>query len=220
MKKNNIIKILTIIVITVILIWIIIFGAFTIKKMVIISDLSNKSKKFLNSKNFHQTTYSYFRDSFSRTDIFYLDGKFKSVAFSIIDGKTKKTTYFAEESMNSSTKVLNYIEYDGEKIAKYVDSRTYLPSSVLYNSFPTENLFELFKFSVKTNLKEISVMGKELYYVDKYNGDSSAIVCFDKNTGLEYGYSVPDSYKTTTLEFDTVTEADFVEPNISEYTMQ
>lgn len=92
------------------------------------------------------------------------------------------------------------------------------------NEFETENLLDLLKISLKASIKSAVVYGKEYYYIDNYGLYAPTGIYVSKETGkiiredpfIGYeGSNVEISEKI--YEFDTVTEEDLKEPDISEY---
>ena len=90
-----------------------------------------------------------------------------------------------------------------------------------------ENLLDLFKRSIKASIKTTKIYDKDCYFITNFVPHSPEGIYVDKETGITIRYApnkrsdsgVEENIEITEFmyEFDTVTEADFVEPNLSEY---
>lgn len=199
------------------------FSITTIRKMIIISDLSNKNQQYENSTNYCITSNDYFEGGLSQEKRFYLGDKVKLVQTAIVDGEVSTHTFIGKIDSELSLQFngtmyssqITYIELGDRKFA--VRERTILPVGNFHNDFYTKNIFDLFNFAIHTSIKETTLNGKECYYIDRLNEQPYNPIYFDKSSGLQYGIVVSDILTTSKYEFDTLTEDDLAEPDLSEY---
>ena len=205
--------------------------------MVIINDLSQKADKYKNSTNHHITTYYYAVDSngekWIKSEEFRLDDKIKSKVTEISDdGIIIETQYKNDKVVNDGFGVNTYLETTNGKFVcfNYTNSGPYnsLNNPLLENKFKTNNFFELFKLSVKSNIDNATYNGKECYYITNFENYRPQGVYVNKDIGMPTRENSSEStYENGRVEkkeiidviydFDTVTEEDFIEPNSSEY---
>lgn len=220
-KYNNKLKLLKFIVLSIFLIIILTFIIVTAKKMIIISDLYNKAKKYENIKNYHITEYSYKNGSFWKNETFVKDDKVKIINISIKDEEEAKTIDIGKKNTKNDFYTVNtYMQTKGRRIAIYNVPHGRINSTE--NLFYTENLWELFVCSMKSTIKEKTIKDKKCYYIDNFTvknlGKTLHDMYIDKDTGLNIYSNDSDEYILETIyEFDTVKEKDFIEPDISEY---
>ena len=220
-KYNNKLKLLKFIVSSILLILILIFTIVTARKMIIISDLYNKAKKYENLENYHITEYSYKNGSFWKNETFVKDDKVKIIIVSIKDEEEIKTIDIGKKNTKDNFYTVNtYMQTKGRKIAMHNVPHGRINSTE--NLFYTKNLWELFVCSIKSNIKEKTINNNKCYYIDNFtvkNLDKTLNDMYiDKDTGLNIYSNESDEYILETIyEFDTVKEEDFVEPDISEY---
>lgn len=218
----------------ILLILLIVFVVNIARKMIIISDLSNKAESNINSTNYHRIMYYYNKDNTAIAEIFALGDKKKIVMTKMSkEGMTINTMYanktqpdkWGNESYNANS----YIITNGNKTALL--NHTMGINADPQNSLYTQNLLELLTASIPTSIKSITYNGEECYYITNFNGIysfASQGMYINKETGLpismvayEYKNSDGSQGRWPTVEyvyeFDKVTEADFIEPDISEY---
>ena len=93
------------------------------RKMIIISDLSNKADNIINTSNYHRIIYSYEKDNYSKGEIFSLNDKKKIVRTNVTEDGIKTITTYAnkistDEIGMSKYKINTYTITDKEKTAK------------------------------------------------------------------------------------------------------
>lgn len=237
MQKKKVIKILGIIILIILVLFII----FTARNISIISTLSKNVEKTVNSTNYHITTYTYDLGDYSKEETFVLGNKKKIILTQVVENNISTVTMYANKlqynnNSQSAYFVNLYAESKEGKRAKLNEKLDF--SRDLSNQFKTENWWELLKASVFAKIETTTFNGKECYYIEGFNGPNSETtkgMYVEKDTGLtisvngsEVEVSEDFSEETKkrlpvyeyTYEFDTVTEDDFVEPNISEYEVQ
>lgn len=218
-KGGKVIAIIAVIILIVILLFI---G----RNILIISKLSDNAEKTIKSNNYHRTTYIYNLGKYSKEEVFQLGDKKKIVLTELKDNKITTTTMFANKTENAYL-VNTYGESNEEKIAQ-LNQKMGLLGQDLENEFYNENWLNYALTSIKTT----KFNGEECYYINNFKGSG---IYINKDTGLPIsvmGHEYEDlkenqeKYETRSAiyeylyEFNTVTEEDFVEPNISEYQVQ
>lgn len=84
----------------ILLILIVAFVGNTIRKMLIISQMSNKAEMYVNSENYHIMHYIYNKDKTIISEQFVLGDKIKSTMIDISPEKIEKYTCYGEEIRN------------------------------------------------------------------------------------------------------------------------
>ena len=215
MKKKKVITIILLIVLVLVLI----FLACTIRKMVIIRDLSQKVAQYENSNNY----YEKITNNSGTTTEYYCKGD-NAVLFLNSTSSTgeirKLTNYFEKEKTNT------YIQSGEDKIA-ILDSNG-LPSKIMIIGLgDTDNLWQLFQMSVSISIKNGEHNGKDCYILSL--GKSNEVY-IEKETGLrikakegtmtDVNENVLDTIVEYYYEFNNVDDSIFVEPDISQYKIQ
>lgn len=229
-KYKNKLTILKIILLIIVFVFIVNVA----RKMIIISDLSNKADNTINTSNYHRIIYSYEKDNYSKGEIFSLNDKKKIVRTNVTEDGIKTITTYAnkistDEIGMSKYKINTYTITDEEKTAKLNGELTI--SVDPQNILQTSNIFELFLISLTSSVSSTTYNGEECYYI--YTNENifafgSKGTYINKETGLQeatIAYEI--EYSDGNLgrwpaaeyeyEFDAVTEQDFIEPNINEY---
>lgn len=239
MKKfKNKIRILKFIIVLILLLILILFGIVTGRKMIIISNLSKKAKEYESSSNYHITTYYYSEDSngdrwYTMMEVFRLNDKIKTKITEVTDEDITITTAYKNDKILEDGFGMNtYFETKDSKIAcfNYTETGTYnsLHNPLLKNQFYTENIWELFRYSIKASIKPTICNGDECYYITNFEKYSPEGIYVDKQIGMPTrGNALTSTYgngrteRTEIIdivyEFDMVREEEFIEPDISEY---
>ncbi len=206
------------------------------RKMIIISNLYNKAEQYKNYKNYHITDYTFEEGRYIKSETFRLDDKVKTVITELSsDGFSKATTFTADKiSQNDKTENFSthvYLENENSKIACLNSEVSGEIDSYTSNIFYYKNIWELFKYSINISVKIKNIRGINCYYIENFKGsqfsESTNGIYVDKKTGLVIcGDETRETRGTnkyrvlpieTIYEFDTVTEDEFIEPDISEY---
>lgn len=220
----------------VILILLILLIIFIGRNVCIIKKLSDNAEKTMKSTNYHSITYTYDLENYSKEEIFQLGDKKKIILTQLADDSVSTTIMYGTKISNSTYLVNIYGESEEGKRAKLNEELGLLEN--LKNEFYTENWWDLFKTSAIAKINTTKYNGNECYYISNFygkNSDTKEGMYIDKNTGLPisimgYEYEITGENQEGTksrspiyeyvYEFNTVTEEDFVEPNIEEYELQ
>lgn len=229
-KYRNKLRFLRIVILAVILIAV----AIATRKIIIINRLSEQAEKSILNTNVHKTVSSASSDSYSKTEIYSMENKIKMVSNQFKDGTVTHTEMYGTR-INGSEKysVNTYITVGDEKTARL--NKNLIISANLSNPFVFDNLWQKLIFPTASSVKEATFGGEECYLI---SGSASILYVgagdyyVSKETGLviaTQAYELKDSEtgKITRwpgseikYEFGTVTENDFTEPDINEYTIK
>lgn len=234
-KYRNKMRILSFILLAVFLIFI----GTTTRKAIILADLARKAEETAKSTNYHMTIYSYDKGRAYKSEEFVLNDKRKSKFTLHSEQGTSIDQSFIYQKEGKDTMYNVYRDDYGKKTARLncaIDIHHEQIGWKLPTPLRTENIVHLLINAVITSVQSRSLNGKECYlvtnfkgnYVDVYDG---AGMYFDKENGVMIGATecevdYDDGIRRIEIgseieyEFGTVTEEDFIEPDISEYEVQ
>lgn len=245
-KYRNRMRILKIIILLILCIVIAVLA----RKVILLDSLSKKAENTIIPTNFHRTSYSLEAGTFSKSDIYSLENKMKIVNTKATEEGVTKTTILATKMENMEWTTNIYIETPTEKTALLnkkmqitVDAESFnpIPKSIVYYTADNEKHTEeqskiaLFFYSIGASITETTYNGEECYYVSNYRNPvaaSEAGMYISKNTGLliaTIAYDIEDGVSSNLerwpasenkYQFGTVTQEDFMEPDINEYTVK
>lgn len=227
------------------LIIVVAFAINTGRKMYIIKDLNNKSKEYVNSKNYHTITYSLDNGNYTKSEVFSLGDKKKLIITTMTEDARKQvvtiyatkigtvpdTEYAKTYPPTEIYKQNMYKETETEKTAM-LDLEIGMSVDVQEAFWGVDNTKDLIITAITSSIKKVTFNGEECYYASgTQNIFPNAGMYVNKDTGLKVAtmaseYENPDGEKGRIAgaeykyEFGTVTENDFVEPDISNYTIQ
>ena len=216
-KFNRKIKTLKAIILIVLLIFLI----STTRKMVIISSLSKKAENHVNSTNYHRITYGYQPDYYVKTEVYTLGNKQAVFTTQIVNGEKKELKIYGENGKINNI----YSESQGEKIAQ-LNVNGEMIVNIPNPTYLENNIIQLFLASIFSSINTRTINSKECYYISNpgnyyifaTTGDGMYL---DKETGLTVRTNANEDgtwpQADYIYEFNTVTEQDFEEPDISEY---
>ena len=216
MDKKKIIKIVLLIFFVILAI----FLGIIIRRMIIISDISNKVSKYKDNNNHYEKIVTDYNGESKTTSEYYCKGE---NAVMIVETTTKQsnetkklTQYFKGETSNS------YFDVGTTKVA-VLNSNGVPNKMLIWNIDYNDNLWNLFYLALITPIKTVEYNGKECYFLDSPELRHSYI---EKDTGLILkaidGQSGNEPSNTSEYEynFDNVDDSIFIEPDISEYKIQ
>lgn len=237
MKKfKNKIRILKFIILLIVLLLIFTFILIIGKRFFILIDISKKSQNINDFSNLHIIEYYYHEGNLMKMEQYKLDDKVKFVITEEINDEFVTQTQYGQRNVEDYTEESYiytgniYLDKEGEKYVSLNTVTRSFEQEKLNNVLYTKNYFDLFKYSLSTNITETKFCGRDCYYltnIPAYIGGTYERVYIDKETGLMIGSSGYDSTLNvsggdimtmeTIYEYGTVTEEDFVEPDIDEY---
>ncbi len=206
------------IVIVIILLDIFFIICHTIKNAVIINDLNNRAQKYKDSTNYHMT-------------IITMDNSGAKIVTEVYRKDDKKAVFLKREANSEITKIATYsdgtnchsfTEANGQKIVNLNANILEIhPSS----GIEVESGLELLIASARSHISRRLKQSVECYNIQNIRtsstldaGDSTYLI--EVNTGLLFTTKDNTGSSRRTYEFNGVDSSVFVEPNISEYTMQ
>lgn len=223
-KFSNKLKILKLVLLVIVLAYVGTIGY----KFIVIKSMQDKVKQYSNITNFHITKKSYCYDSVITQEAFHKDNNFLV--------HIKRTSDSAENREIISTKSGNSYIISGENKVAILNSMTLGVQEKVYNHLETESLGEfLYGLVISSKISSVKCNDKDCYKIENFKVSGIAFpehgmcVYIDKETGLivrvEEGtrdtdgkiYTQVSDYK---YEFNTVTDNDLKEPDISEFKIQ
>ena len=233
-RYKNKLRVLRIIILIIILA----FAISAVRKMYIVGDLYNKAEQIVKNTNYHREITSMSEGNFTKTEIWATENKIKMILKKFENDKIEIREIYGtkkgrmENSTFDSYIANEYTTINGEKTAK-LNKEIQIgvePQAPFY----VENKFQLFLYAILSSVKSTTFYGKECYYITNYKEPFSineAGMYLDKETGLPISYAGYETEFTDSgigripaaeykYEFNTVTEDNFVEPDLSEYKVE
>ncbi len=222
----------------IILIIILAFAISAVRKMYIVGDLYNKAEQIVKNTNYHREITSMSKGNFTKTEIWATENKIKMILKKFENDKIEIREIYGtkkgrmENSTFDSYIANEYTTINGEKTAKL--NKEIQIGVEPQTPFYVENKFQLFLYAILSSVKSTTFYGKECYYITNYKEPFSineAGMYLDKETGLPISYAGYETEFTDSglgripaaeykYEFNTVTEDNFVEPDLSEYKVE
>lgn len=233
-RYKNKLRVLRIIILIIILA----FAISAVRKMYIVGDLYNKAEQIVKNTNYHREITSMSEGNFTKTEIWATENKIKMILKKFENDKIEIREIYGtkkgrmENSTFGSYIANEYTTINGEKTAKL--NKEIQIGVEPQTPFYVENKFQLFLYAILSSVKSTTFYGKECYYITNYKEPFSineAGMYLDKETGLPISYAGYETEFTDSglgripaaeykYEFNTVTEDNFVEPDLSEYKVE
>lgn len=233
-RYKNKLRVLRIIILIIILA----FAISAVRKMYIVGDLYNKAEQIVKNTNYHREITSMSEGNFTKTEIWATENKIKMILKKFENDKIEIREIYGtkkgrmENSTFDSYIANEYTTINGEKTAKL--NKEIQIGVEPQTPFYVENKFQLFLYAILSSVKSTTFYGKECYYITNYKEPFSineAGMYLDKETGLPISYAGYETEFTDSglgripaaeykYEFNTVTEDNFVEPDLSEYKVE
>lgn len=216
MKCKKILKIIGIIL----LLLIVLLLVHTIRNFIIIKNLQNKIAQYTNSENYYIKSIANQNNGLV-VKVEYYQKDNKQVVFLERDNhgeKIKISMYNNGETINTFTETLD---------TKNVNLNN--PGSIhveVVNVLYTDNDWQTFLYSVISKVKKVEYNCKECYSINNFlspyymYGTEENEVYIEKDTGLLLKQTTDDMTTEREYEFNNVEDSIFIEPDISEYTLE
>ena len=222
-KYNNDLKILKTILTIIFLIFIISFA----RKVTIIAILNNKASDYMDSTNYYVKASNYFGDELEIIENYKKDnkylGKYERLSH---DEKMILSEYYNNGMINSYLDIQNYKENLNIKKAELNRSGEPTSTFSIRNIIPpikTDNLFQFITTALFSNITTEEYNEKSCYrivsggyviYIDKETGLTIRVIgdCIINKDNKIFKIVLDYEY-----EINTVTDDEFIEPDISEY---
>lgn len=223
-KRINMKKVVIASLVVVLVLIFIITLIHTIRNYKIIKDLQEKNKEYSSKTNYHIIIKEKLTSDVNiNTDYYFKDDKIHTNMETTNKNEISKMSIYSTEEQGKNN---IYMEstINPEKTAKLNSSEsTYV--MFLYNGLETITKKDIFIESLLANIKSEECNGKKCYKVKNIvtpyhviqDGEEDYI---EKETGLTIRKVTKDYTQELQYEFDTVTDEDFEEPDISEYTIE
>ena len=230
-KYRNKLRLLKVILLVIIVIFI---GNIT-RKMIILSDMYNKANTYINSENYHSMSYIYYKDKIFITENWGLGDKRKAVITEMtLEGTTITSIYGnkigTDEWGNERYKTNIYTVTENNKTVKLdIDMGiSSVPHSMLDRV--REDFYKLFLSSIHSSIKSVTLNEEKYYYIQSSDYFINGMY-ISKDTGLTMSILSQEVQNSEGVlerlpaeeyvyEFNTVTEKDFIEPDINEYEIE
>ena len=234
-QYRNKLRILEIIILIIVIAFIVNTG----RKMYIITDLNNKAQEYINLENYHRTSYSLDNGNYTKEEVFSMGDRKKIITTTMSEDGEKEvlTIYGTKIGTAPDTQSYPPIEKYKQNMYKVTDTEKLALLDVEIGMaidnqeafWGIKNTKDLIMSAITTSINKATYDGKECYYVsNSQNILPNTSMYVNKETGLLISTIVSESKNVdgTTeriagaeyqFEFGTVTEDDFIEPDISEY---
>lgn len=221
-KKMRTLKI----ILTVILL---IFLLSYIRNIIIVVSLNNKVSKYTSSTNYYMRSISHSDEDLIIIENYKKDDRYirKLKVLSEIS-RSGITDYCNGETVNSYANMKLY-EDEQEQLSRktaQLNKANGLPEPLIPNYIEINHPIKFFILPLVSTITSEKCNGKDCYKIEIFN--TSDIYYIDKETGLTIRISTSntinniqnDMISDIQYEFNTVTDEDFIEPDISEYEIE
>ena len=217
MKK--VLKIVGIIVLVVIVLLLI----HTLRNFFIVRGLQDNITKYIDSSNYHIKAFTKEQNGTEMTVNYYVkDGKHVTFVERNMNGNISKLTTYGQ---NDKKEFNVYIENGESKVVK-LDAEGVAMSVQILNGVESDSTWHTFISSMFAFIRSEKVNGKDCYVVNNFPpyvnlasiGKNEYYI--DKDTGLMIKSVTNDIVSDREYEFNNVDDSIFIEPDISEYTIQ
>lgn len=214
----NMKKILKIVLIIILIIFVL-FMIHTIRNYMIISKMQDNIASYISSTNYHTKTIT--KEADNVTVIFdYYKKDEKEVVFleTQTDDEIRKVAMY-----NTGERIdVFYDNKEGKTVTLNADT---MMTVSLYNYLETDNTWQTILGSTLASVRKVEYDGKDCYLIKNFmspmflNGENTNEVYIEKDTGLYLKSVVDDITSEREYEFNNVDDSIFVEPDISQYTI-
>lgn len=202
----------------------VIFSIYTIRNMIIFSNLQKRVSQYIDNNNHYEKIVEDSGSTATITEYYCKDDK-SLLKLETTVKSTEETRKLINYSEGERTNT--YIESNGDKIA--IPNSNAIPTQLMIMSLDyNNNLWNLFQLSATSFIKNGKCNDKECYVI--YGGLIAKETYIEKETGLTIkridGMTTDEKGKQSDVimeyyyEFDNVKDEDLIEPDISEYTVQ
>lgn len=208
MSKKKIIRIALIAILLIIVILILC----TFRKFIIIKRLQENVKEYTTRTNYH---IKYIRELNGEITTFNYYKKDNKMAYFIESNGTKSLMY------NNGERTDLFIETPEAKTVELNANILGIPEIKDYFAENAENDWETFILSIKAKVKKNDYNNQKCYMVKNFSFDfEKSEMYVEKDTGLMLKSLGKNCITDIEYEFDNVDDSIFVEPDISQYTLQ
>lgn len=209
-KKMKLWKKILLVVLAILLL----FSIYVIRNFIIISDIENLSKEYVNKTNYISNVYSIQDNSVNIVKSYNKDGKYLSLIQTKVNdiNDTRKLTVYKTDNEG-----LAVIQAGDNKIAILNNNVIGGVQVVTFGSVADMNILQKLLFSIITRIDTEECNNKECYYIEISDGWK---IWLDKENGtivreINGGFVTERRY-----EFDVVKDEDIAKPDISDCEIQ
>ncbi len=217
MKVKKVLKVIGIVLIILVVLLLI----HTLRNFVIVSKLQNNISKYAESTNYHIKSVETESNGIILTVNSYKKGD-KQVSF-IERNKNGEVTKISAYRNNDKMDI--FYDNPNSKMADLNADAIFIEVNI-YNYLESDSTWHTILSSMFANIRSTEINGKKCYVVNNYTSFVSLMPvgkneCYiEKDTGLMIRNVTNDMINDREFEFDNVNEEVFIEPDISEYTIQ
>lgn len=209
-KPMGIVQKVLITVICILVAFFILYLVHAVRNNSIIKGLDKKADAYTSSTNYHETVVTK-----------YADGKEEKVEYYQNGRRQKMVTTTTENGKTTKVSLYN----NGSRIDKFTETATKKTMKVGVSDKISMKIIDALDGSLfKTGIRSFIVGSKngetDCYKISSLNTSVKNDLYIEKATGLLSKQVKDDSEVEVTYEFDSVTDKDFVEPDISKYDIE
>lgn len=234
-KYQNKLRTLKVTILLILLALILSLVIITGRKIYIISSLSAKAEECIAKTNFYSISYLYDKDKYQKIEVYNMGDK-RKVTRTVFDdnGDLFVIKMYGTKIKDTGLYLMNMYTETKERNTVLMNYKEGLASFELTNALKTDSFSELLKASMFSKIQRGVSDYKDCYYISNYhtanslmsagyfgmyvskeNGLLISTLPFERKDGESSFIACPLMYHS--YEFDSVTEEDFIEPDISQY---
>ena len=214
MDKKKVLKIIGIVVLVIVAI----FFIHTIRNFIIVKGLQDNITKYKESTNYHIKIISKEPNNIEMiTNYYKKDNKQATIVKRINNGILDTTV--SKYGKSEEGKFNTYIERGETKVAIPGDGVSLSVS--IYNGVERDSVWNTLFSSMFAYIRSEKVNGKDCYVINNFPSIGTVMEYYvEKDTGLLIKSIMNDIVSERDFEFNNVDDNVFIEPDISEYTIQ
>lgn len=207
------------IIVAILLLMIVLVAIPIVRNFIILRNIQKNIKNYSSSRNYSVHSVNNITDENNEKSKIVVD----------YYRKENKAVRILERTNNGRTITMSTY-YDGEKTNTFFDGEDYKfvrlnPEDAIsnfeeiQNYFETDNIFQTLQLSFMLKIKNVEYNGTKCYRVT-YREVDTVEDYIEKNTGLRLKEIMDNQIIEIEYKFDQVDDAVFVEPDISQYTLE
>lgn len=214
MEKRKIAKIILGIVLIILLIFII----FTMRKFIILRGLQKSMQQYVLSKNYHVKSIAKEEERTVIAESYVKDDRGLTIVEKFSDEEYTKISFY-----DNGERVDMFIDTTEKKLVK-LNTETAVAYGIV-NYLQTDNVWQTFIASITTSIKKDKVNEKDCYVINNFmspvalNGNYKNEYYIEKDTGICIKSIIDDVTIEREYDFNNVSDKMFIEPDISAYSI-
>jgi len=218
MNKKRVLIILLLLILVIISIPLI----HTLRNFIIINGLQKNLQKYSSSDNYSVVSADTENGIETTRISFYKKGnKTVTIQEQKMNGESMKTSTY-----NNGERIDTFFDTPTSKSARLDSKSNFFSDNTIYNYLETNSFWEKIKLSFHSKIKSEEYNGKSCYVIEiptlneRADKDEKNEYFIEKDTGLCLKIVSNNLIQEKTFEFNKVKDDVFVEPDISQYTLQ